>query len=130
MGDHATVGIIERFRVEPIYVLPPVHIQLLAGMWYYDPQADLEMNARYSVPSRFSHPMKSTIADIARRAHQVLGLSHFSDADFIITKRRAYLLEMNASPMLHKDAAFPHMLEAVGSSLQEFLEHVIALARR
>ena len=41
-----------------------------------------------------------------------------------------YLLEVNAYPGLYAGAAFPLMLESVGSSTSEFLEHAIALAQR
>ena len=129
-GEHATIGIIENFRGEDVYTLPPAHIELAEGSLYYDPHAEGEREDRHIVPSHFSHEMKNLIADIARRAHRALKLAHFSDADFVVTRRGPYLLETNASPMLHERAAFPRMLEAVGSSLREFLEHIIALARR
>ncbi len=129
LGEHATTGVIEDFRNEPLYALTPAHIDLPEGQRYFDPYSEGE-RARHFVPSRFSHEVKNRIADIARSAHDALGLAHFSDADFVVTRHGVYLLEVNASPMLHEDAAFPKMLEAVGSSLQEFLEHSITLARR
>ncbi|MBI2613135.1 ATP-grasp domain-containing protein [Candidatus Kaiserbacteria bacterium] len=129
LGEHATIGVIENFRNEPLYALTPAHIDLPEGAWYYDPHAEGE-RARHLVPSRFSRELKEAIADVARKAHRVLSLAHFSDADFVVTRRGPYLLEMNANPHLYEDAAFPHMLEAVGSSLREFLEHSILLARK
>lgn len=128
LGDHVTVGVIELYRGEPIYVLPVAHIDMPEGMRYFDPHA--EDGARHLVPSRFPHEVKQQIATIARKAHEILQLAHFSDADFIVTRRGPYLLEVNTSPHLHEHAAFPKMLQAVGSSLSEFLEHAIALARR
>lgn len=128
LGDHVTIGVIEGFRNEKLYALPLAHIDLPAGILYFDPHAG-EVRARHIVPSRFSQDTKKEIAAIARAAHKALQLAHFSDADFVITRRGPVLLELNASPALHEDAAFPHMLEAVGSSLQDFLEHSIALAR-
>ena len=130
LGDHVTIGIIEFFRDEPVYALPPAHIELPEGALYFDPLREGNARARHTVPSRLSHEVKSLVADIARRAHRALKLAHYSDADFVVTRSGPYLLEMNASPALHEDSAFPHMLEAVGSSLTEFLEHAIMLARR
>ena len=83
----------------------------------------------HTVPSPFSYESKLTMADTARRAHQALGLSHFSRADLIVTPRAVYLLEVNTTPGLYPGASFPHMLESVGSSVREFLEHAIRLAR-
>lgn len=126
-GEHATTGIIELFRGEPLYALPTAHIDFPDDSLFYNPFA--EEDIRHLVPSNFSHATKQRIADIARKAHQILQLAHFSDADFVVTRRGPYLLEVNASPHFHDHAAFPKMLEAVGSSLSEFLEHAISLAR-
>lgn len=129
-GAHVTVGLIEEFRNDDLYVLPPAHIDLPKSALYYDPHAEEEMRARHLVPSQFSHEIKIALAEIARQAHRSLQLAHFSDADFVVTRRGPVLLELNASPALHREAAFPHMLEAVGSSIGEFLEHSIVLTRR
>ncbi|MBI4133766.1 ATP-grasp domain-containing protein [Candidatus Uhrbacteria bacterium] len=128
LGDHATVGLIEDFRDEPVYALPPAYISLPEDAYFHDPYHKSAASS-YSVPSHFSHGQKKIIADMARRAHDALKLAHYSDADFVVTRHGPYLLEMNTSPHLHKRAAFPHMLEAVGSSVREFLEHAISLAR-
>ena len=128
-GAHVTIGVIEFFRDEPVYALPPTHIDLPEGALFYDPQVEEHARAKHIVPSRFSHEIKALIMELARKAHRALRLAHFSDADFIVTRRGPVLLEVNASPHLHEDAAFPRMLEAVGSSLREFLEHAIRLAR-
>ena len=129
-GAHATIGLIEGYRGEELYALPPVHLDLPANVLYYDPYAEDAGEIRHIVPSNFSQGIKKRIAEIARTAHQALKLAHYSDADFIVTKRGPVLLEVNTSPHLHERAAIPQMLEAVGSSLREFLEHVIHLARR
>ena len=82
------------------------------------------------VPSDFEHDMKEKLATAARAAHLALGLGHLSMAGFIVTVRGPYLLEVDALPHLHESALFPTMLESVGSSVGEMLEHLINLARR
>ncbi len=126
-GEEASVGIIENFRRESLYALPPAHIN--HGRTFLDLDAHHSGAVRTHVPSRFSYEQKAALADLARRAHQVLDLSHFSRADLIVTPRAVYLLEVNAIPGLYPGASFPHMLESVGASVREFLEHVIHLAR-
>jgi D-alanine-D-alanine ligase len=128
-GQEASVGIIEDFRGEELYALPPARVVLPEGMKFMAPSAHEEGNLTHIVPSNFSQSQKQALADIARQAHRALGLSHFSRADIIITPRAAYLLEVNAIPGLYQGASFPPMLEAVGSSVREFLEHAIQLAR-
>lgn len=130
MGSHVTIGIIEEFRNEELYALPPAEVALPEASRYFDPEIEGE-DVLHSVPTRLSHEVKVQIAELARRAHTALRLAHFSDADFVVSRSgRPHILEVNSLPGLHTRAAFPHMLEAVGSSVREFLEHSIALARR
>ena len=133
-GDEATVGIIENFRGEDVYALPPTHVLLPEGSRMLEPHFYEQGLMRHVVPSNFSQGQKNILMDIARKAHRALGLSHFSQSDFIVAPRQGgasavYLLEVNALPGLYEGAAFPPMLESVGSSLSEFLEHSINLAR-
>lgn len=128
-GEEATVGVIDGFRGEIYYALPPAHVVYPdAPFMHHDHH--IGGHVRHNVPSHFSDAEKQQLIDAARRAHQALGLRHFSRADFIVTKRGPYLLEVNALPGLYEGAAFPSMLESVGSSMSDFLEHSIDLARR
>ncbi len=72
---------------------------------------------------------KRIIEDIAKRAHEALGLRHYSSSDFIIhPKMGIYLVNTNALPKIHDDQLFKESLENVGSSLPHFLDHVLELA--
>ncbi len=128
-GQEATVGVIEDFRGEEMYTLPPTHVILPEGARFMDPLHHEEGSLRHIVPSNFSHSEKQALADIARAAHKALGMGHFSRADIILTSHGPYLLEVNSIPGLYPGAAFSHMLESVGSSVREFLEHAINLSR-
>lgn len=127
-GREATVGVIERFRGKEVYALPPAAVQ-------YDGQHITAAHHHtgaiaYQCPSPFTHDEKYALEETARLAHRALGLAHFSRADIILTPKGVpYLLEVNAHPGLYPGAAFPAMLEAVGSSVGEFAEHAIRLAR-
>ncbi len=126
-GEEATVGIIEGYRGEKLYVLPPAHVRKdsLHLQRHHHESGSLTHHA----PSGFSFMQKESLADIARTAHRTLALSHFSRADFIVSPKGIYLLEVNSNPGLYPGASFPVMLHAVGSSVGEFLEHAISLAR-
>ena len=130
LGEEATVGIIEDFRGEQLYTLPPAHVTFPGGHKHLAFQHHDEGLIKHLVPSPFSHALKQAIADVARAAHRVLSLGHYSRADIIITRQGPRLLEVNANPGLYPGAALPPMLESVGSSTREFLEHAIMLARR
>jgi len=129
-GDEATVGIIEGFRGEELYVLPPARVVYPATSQFLHFEHHRAGEVRHMVPSDFTDLEKKALMDAARRAHRTLGLSQFSRADFIMTRRGPHLLEVNALPGLHEHAAFPRMLESVGASLTDFLRHVIGGVRR
>lgn len=128
-GREASVGIIEHFRNQELYALPPALVVLPAGARTLEHVHHEEGSARYMVPSDLTHDEKRALMETARAAHRALDLAHFSRADFIVTPRNAYLLEVNAIPGLYPGASFPPMLESVGSSVGDFLEHSIKLAR-
>jgi len=129
IGDESTVAIIQEFRGDALYAPPPAHVILPQGVKHFDFDTHHNATARYVVPSNFSRHEKVALIDIARAAHQALGLSHMSRADIILTRRGPYLLEINALPGLYDGASLPPMLESVGSSVGEYLQHGIALAQ-
>jgi D-alanine-D-alanine ligase len=129
-GDEATVGIIEDFRGEELYALPPARVSYPQEARHVHHTHHHEGLVRYFAPSDFSHGEKQSLIDAARTAHRALDLADFSRADFILTRRGPYLLEMNALPGLHEHAALPPMLESVGSSVKDFVAHAIGLSRR
>lgn len=129
-GDEATVGIIEGFRDEELYALPPARVVYPGTSQFLHFEHYRAGEVRHLVPSDFTDIEKRALMDAARAAHRALGLSQFSRADFIVTRRGPYLLEVNALPGLHEHAAFPAMLGSVGASLTDFLGHVIGGVRR
>ncbi len=129
-GDEATVGVIEDFRGEDLYALPPVRVMLPQGAPFLQYEHHMGSLHQHMVPSDFEDDHKAELVALAKHAHRALGLSHYSRADFIVTKQGPYLLEVDSLPHLHEHAAFPKMLESVGSSMPQFLGHVIALARK
>lgn len=70
-----------------------------------------------------------SIQDISTKIHEELGLSHYSESDFIISPRRGvYFLEVNTLPKFHEKSTISKSLESVGVSVKDFLHHVIGLA--
>jgi D-alanine-D-alanine ligase len=128
-GKEASVGVIEKFRNEELYALPPARVMVPQGARMLEFRHHEQGSLDHRVPSDFTDEQKQMLMHAARSAHRALGLGHFSRADFIVTPRTVYLLEINATPGLYPGASLPPMLESVGSSVGEFLEHAIKLAR-
>lgn len=128
-GREASVELIEGFRGEDLYALPPLHVELPDTARVFD--APVREQVRFTGPGNLAHAEKEALMSVARAAHRALALSHFSRADIMLTSRGVpYLLEVNTTPKFHEQAALPHLLQYVGSSVRECAEHLVALARR
>ena len=105
-GREASVGVIDDFRNEKTYALLPTPHETL------------------------SKKEKSDLIAIAKKVHDGLSLTHYSESDFILSKRGIYFLEVNTLPILTKESSLTRALQSVGAKLSDFLDHVINLARR
>jgi len=129
-GREATVGVIERFRNEKLYALMPVEIVPPQDAAFFDYDAKYGGRTLERVPAHFPHEVKRELGELAKKAHQALGLAHYSRSDFIVSKRGIYFLEVNTLPGLTGESLLPKALQAVGASLPHFIEHIISLAKK
>ncbi len=127
-GREATCGVIDGFRGQRIYPLLPVEIIPVSSV-FFDYDAKYSGGTKEICPGNFSNDEKRVIQQMAADAHHALGLRHYSRSDFIVHPRRGiYFLEVNTLPGLTAESLFPKSLNAVGSHLPEFLDHVITQA--
>ena len=106
-GNEASCVVIEKAKGENIYALLPA-----SG-------------------SNIRLPMEENkqIEELAKKAHEVLGLRHYSSSDFIITpKKKIYILETNSLPVLHEESLLHQSLTSTGWRSRDFVDHVIKLA--
>lgn len=128
-GARVSVGVIEDFRNESLYALPPSEFILPSGFAIAEFDAHELPDAGHTCPWIAHHDHKQQLMRHAREVHEKLGLSHYSRSDFIARGSRLYLVGVNAFPELHDTSAFRSMLEAVGATLPQFLDHIIISAR-
>lgn len=127
-GIEATCGILQDFRGESLYVLPPVEIRHSRQL--YDYEAKRKSMADIIAPAPFAEQHKRDVSDMARKIHEVLGLRHYSRSDFIIHPRRGiYALEVNTLPGLESRSPLVLSLGSVGSGLDELVHHLIQLSK-
>ncbi len=128
-GVEATCAVIEGYRDTELYALPPIEIRPHAGQSFFDYSAKYHGKSDEIVPGNFSYKEKEMIEHLAREAHKVLGLEHYSRSDFIVHPRRGiYILEVNSQPGLTEESLLPKALRAMGSNLSHFVDHVVELA--
>jgi len=129
IGREASCGVIENFRDQEFYSLLPTEIKTDEKYEFYSYEAKNSGESKQICPGNFSPKETETIKNMAAEAHRLLGLRHYSRADFIVSpKRGVYILEVNTLPGLTKESIFIKELEAVGCSFPYFLDHVLTLA--
>jgi D-alanine-D-alanine ligase len=128
-GKEATCGVVDEFKNKRFYSLLPIEIIKPDENEFFDYDAKYSGKSKEICPGNFSKKESEMIQDLSIKAHDALGLRHYSRSDFIINpKRGIYILETNTLPGLTKESLIPKALKAVGSSLPQFLDHVITLA--
>lgn len=128
-GKEASCGVIDDFRGEKYYALLPIEIILPPESQFFDYYAKYSGKSREICPGNFSRREKDALQEISKIAHALLGLRYYSRSDFIVHPRRGiYFLEVDSLPGLTSESLFPKALQAVGSDLSQFLDHVLQLA--
>ncbi len=127
-GREATVGVLESFRGDDVYVLPAVEIIPPENSDFFDMEAKYSGKTREVCPGRFSYSEKVKMAEAARAIHKAVGLRHYSRSDFIVTEDNIYFLEVNNQPGLTSQSLFPKACSAVGLSFDQLVNHLLELA--
>lgn len=128
-GIEATCGVIDNFRGQRFYALPPIEIRPKKD--FFDYESKYLTHSEKICPATFSSEIKKEIENLAIKLHELMGLRHYSRSDFIIhPKRGIYALEVNTLPGLTNESLIPKSLHAVGSSLHHFIDHILSLARK
>lgn len=127
-GREATCGVIERFRDQEYYAMLPIEIVPPAKSEFFSKEVKYNGETQEICPGNFDHKSTKMLQDMAIAAHQVLGMRHYSRSDFIVSPQGIYILEINSLPGLTTQSLLPKSLVAVGSSLPQFLDHLVELA--
>ncbi|HEY4510270.1 MAG TPA: D-alanine--D-alanine ligase [Candidatus Paceibacterota bacterium] len=134
-GREITCGLIEGFRGEEYYVLPPIEIIPHRGRKFFDYEAKYRGQSRELCPAPLQKDLRDEIMRLAVEAHKAIGCRHYSRSDFIICSSQGkegeiYALEINTLPGLTSGSLIPKALEAVGATRGQFLDHLISMAMR
>ncbi len=129
IGKEATCGVVQNFRGEKAYALLPIEIRVPKASAFFDYHAKYSGVSEEICPGNFTEVESETIQNLAAKVHDILGLRHYSRSDFMVSPRRGvYFLEANTLPGLTSESLLPKALNAVGSTLPQFFDHVLTLA--
>ena len=124
-GKEATCGVINNFREQNTYVLPPIEIVPPEHAGYFDRTVKYDGSTAEICPGRFTSEQKQEIERIARIVHETLELSQYSRSDFIVAPEGIYFLEVNTLPGMTPESLMPKALTAVGSTYESFVDHLL-----
>lgn len=109
-GDDVSCVVVEGANGERIYSFEPVRVETKKRV------------------KRLSKEENKSVEDMAKRAHEILGMRHYSTSDFIITpKRKIYILETNSQPILHRNSILHQALASNNWHHNDFVDHVLKL---
>jgi D-alanine-D-alanine ligase len=124
-GREATCGVIERYRGDALYALPPIEIVVPEHADFFDESVKYDGSTEEICPARFDYDTKNTIEEVSKMVHKTLGLSQYSRSDFIVSDDGIYFLEVNTLPGLTKESLFPKAIHAIGGTYTEFITHLL-----
>lgn len=124
-GREATCGVINRYRGEDVYALPPVEIVPPPAAVFFNNEVKYNGETLELCPSNFSRKTKESIEALARQIHTILNLDQYSRSDFIVADDKIYFLEVNTLPGLTEESLFPKGLKAIGDTYTGFITHLL-----
>lgn len=128
-GIEATCGILENFRGDTHYILPPIEIVPPSDRDFFDMEVKYNGCTQEICPARFSFELREQIGLLAQLVHKTLNLSQYSRSDVIIRGNDIYFLEVNTLPGLTTESLFPKAAAAVGMSYEQLIDHLVKTAR-
>jgi D-alanine-D-alanine ligase len=128
-GKEATVGVLEHFRNESLYVLPAIEIIPPNGNALFSHEDKYSGSTDEICPGRFSYSEKTKLADAAALVHNTLHCDHYSRSDFIVRNGEVYFLEINTLPGLTRQSLLPKAAAAIGVDYATLITHLTETAK-
>ena len=123
-GTEVSVGVTQ-FK-NNVKVLPITEI--VSENDFFDYEAKYEGKSQEITPARISKDEKLKVENVAKRIYQILNLSGFSRAEFILVKKEPYFLEINTVPGLTEESILPQQAKEADITLSDLFSSVIEAA--
>ena len=128
-GVEATCGVLENFRNQTLYNLPPIEIIPPTSHDFFATDVKYSGETTELCPGRFSFTETNALLEAALAVHQALNLSQYSRSDFIVRGGEVYFLEVNTLPGLTAQSLLPKAAAAIGLSYNQLIGHLVCTAR-
>ncbi len=129
-GREFSCVVLDDFRDTPVYSCSPVESLYSHSEEKWN-QGRREGSTRFVTHPVLSDRERNEMQQAATRLHSRLGLSHYSQSDFILhPKRGVYLINVKSQPNMSEGSVLHHSLQNLGISLRHFVNHTLSLALR
>ena len=120
-GPEVTCAVLGRQPLPPILIKP-------AASDFFDYQSKYTTDAAQEIcPAPLPGHILTIIQNAAVKAHEVLGLTGYSRADFILSGETPWLLEVNTLPGMTPNSLLPKAAKAAGLDFPELIAKLIEL---
>ncbi|WP_456421166.1 D-alanine--D-alanine ligase [Lutibacter sp.] len=123
-GPEITVGVLN--YKGKIKVLPMTEI--VTKNDFFDYEAKYLGESEEITPARISPEIHKKLENVAKQVYQLLNMSGFSRAEYILVNNEPYFLEINTVPGLTNASLIPQQAAAAGMSLEELFHNAIDMA--
>lgn len=127
-GTEVTCGIYK--TTEKDVVMPLTEVISKNEFFDYEAKYNAE-KADEITPARISEELTDKIQKITSLIYDILNCKGIARMDYIITKEKIFLLEVNTTPGMTPTSFIPQQVEAMGKTMKEVITEVIedAIAR-
>ncbi|WP_456377379.1 D-alanine--D-alanine ligase [Lutibacter sp.] len=123
-GPEITIGVLN-YEGE-IKVLPMTEV--VTENDFFDYEAKYLGESEEITPARISDEVHLKLEKTATQVYQLLNMSGFSRAEYILVNNEPYFLEINTVPGLTNASLIPQQAEAAGISLEKLFHNAIEMA--
>ncbi len=120
-GTEVSVGVIKyegETKVLPI-------TEIITENDFFDYEAKYEGKSKEITPARITEVQEKKVAEVAKRAYDILKMTGYSRSEFIFVGEEPYMLEMNTTPGLTEQSILPQQAGVAGISLARLFESAI-----
>ncbi|MFH1971486.1 MAG: ATP-grasp domain-containing protein [Patescibacteria group bacterium] len=127
-GRKITCAIVDSLEKPKSFLLPLLEVTTPDNDKIFNYGVKHEGRTTHTSPANIEKNIAEEIRQIAIDTYKIIGLRHYSTANFIVYPLGIYLLEFKSLPGFSKFSAMSKILQASNLELGEFFDHIITCA--
>ena len=130
-GREFSCGVFEKVSPTGKEVIALPITEIIPGNDFFDYEAKYQAGKSQEItPANLDSKTSAQIQQLSIQAHQLLGCSGYSRTDFILSGETVFVLETNTLPGMTATSLIPQQAKAIGLSMQELFDMILASGLR